>query len=82
MPRSGVGDTSAGGEAVSPPPRIGVSWAPLRPHMTRIALALVIMWLWGGLSCAQAERRVALVVSNAAYIAPPLRNPVEDAQLT
>jgi len=71
MPRSGVGDTSAGGEAVSPPGRIGVSWAPLRPHMTRIALTLVIMWLWGGLSCAQAERRVALVVSNAAYIASP-----------
>ena len=50
--------------------------------MSRIALGLVGMWLRGGLSCAQAERRVSLVVGSAAYTDRPLRNPFNDARLT
>ena len=43
---------------------------------------MLVMWLRGVLSCAQAERRVTLVVGNAAYTDRPLRNQINDARLT
>ncbi len=45
----------------------------------RITLVVMIMWSWVGLSYAQAERRVALVVGNADYVRAPLVNPLNDA---
>ena len=47
--------------------------------IVRIAVAVVVMWSWVGLSYAQAERGVALVVGNADYVRAPLVNPVNDA---
>ncbi len=47
--------------------------------LLRLTMALVIALLPFGMSYAQTERRVALVVGNADYVRAPLVNPVNDA---
>lgn len=52
---------------------------PRPAHMFRLFAALVCLLALAPAGHAQAERRVALVIGNAAYKVNPLRNPVNDA---
>lgn len=52
---------------------------PFSSLVARLALAAAVLAAAGSLP-ARAEKRVALVIGNAAYPAAPLRNPVNDAR--
>jgi uncharacterized caspase-like protein len=52
---------------------------PLPALVARLALAAAVLAAAGSLP-ARAEKKVALVIGNAAYPAAPLRNPVNDAR--
>lgn len=52
---------------------------PRLAHLLRLFAALACLLALAPAASAQAERRVALVIGNAAYKGVPLRNPVNDA---
>jgi hypothetical protein len=53
---------------------------PAHRLIALFSLLLLAPLLWPGLACAEQDKRVALVIGNAAYGVGPLRNPVNDAR--
>ena len=51
-----------------------------RPWRAVALFAALLAWLAAGLAPAAAEKRIALVIANAAYPTAPLANPVRDAR--